>query len=431
MRSSNIMAITIACAITLGCGKKDNDNDSDTDPSEAVVEAKTPPTTNQAPELNSGNAVVGYALSALSSATIGGSSAALALEETASEKFPGCSLHGEPWDDTTGKRMDPSNDKFAGQTFRCQLTSNESVESVRGAFQQNKNILCDIERVVGSLVYEEAGKVYETVIMPTVDCGWAQHSVDEITAQSASGIPATVTATALTSGDWQKKLHISATDAGVNFTLYITANATTVAFKQVDTWSQADRGDDKIASLADDATGISGGVISIDIANGTMRAETFDTYWGRRTRMLVKGTIDSTTGEFSAITAGEGLQGNFQLSSFDNKTGLYGEIASVKGDSASGYKFNSARYSCDSETSSCNAATSVSAASIISTGTECSDGTCEGNAGITIGTDAADFAFWKISATWDNQNGGKSAIETWLNSAGLPIFDSVTKDQTL
>jgi hypothetical protein len=371
----------------------------------------------------SGSDVVGYALNALSSAAISDSASALALEGTRSAKHPRCSIHAEPWDEGTESRMQPSNPLFARTTFSCQLESGESSDAVRGAFQQNYSILCDIERVTGALEYTAAGKVYETTIQPSLACGWSQKSVDEIAEQAPTGIPATLTATSYASGDWTTSLSLQSAEADVDLIIYMHTSADQIAFKQVDTWSFEERGGDNPAILDEEATGFSGGTIQINTTTGTLHAETVDTYWGRRARMMVKGNFDPATGAFSQITEAEGLHGNFDISVYEEETGLYAELSSVKGNSTDGFYFQSAQFGCHSD-SDCDPRTEVDSATVSNSANECypSTAACDGNTGIALGVSA----FWKLGAGFDDQEGSRTDVEAWLKDSGLLEFTTVS-----
>jgi hypothetical protein len=436
MRFTKTQTVAIAIGLTLsvaGCGKKDKDEDGDEDSDPAGVPMSPGSGTESTPELATGAAVVGYALKALSSATVS-DGAGLALDSTQDATFPECSNNGEPWDTTAGARMQPSNAAFAERTFHCQLRYPDSSETVRGSFEQNQNILCDVERLVGTLAFTEAGTTYETHIVPTVGCGWAQSTVDEITAEAgADGFAATLVAKSYASGDWDKSLSLDAGDAGVNFTMYIKNGGGVIAFKQVQAWTQAARKarGDYNAAVDDDATGYSVGLVSLDTAGGVLRAETGDTYWGRRARLYVKGDVDLTTGEFSDITEGSGIVSNFDASFYNGQTSLYGEVASVKGDSTGGFKFRSARYGCDTS-NGCDVLTSVRTGVTLSDETSsCSDGDCAAQTGLALDTEKATLDFLMLGVVFDDQDGAKAAWEAWADDAGLPTFTEVTKAPAL
>ena len=95
--------------------EKKDDKDEDTE--ETTTAGTTPTTGTQTqtePALDSDTAVLDYALTALSSASVEDpAAAALMLEATEEDPdFSGCTEHGEPWDPDTQQRMRPSNEKF-------------------------------------------------------------------------------------------------------------------------------------------------------------------------------------------------------------------------------------------------------------------------------------------------------------------------------
>jgi hypothetical protein len=217
-----------------GCGAKSDDATPATGdaPDEQKDETNTvgpqDPSAAGLPELKSGKAVVGYALSALSSASPK-PGAALALADAQSAEFPQCSENGSPWDEATGQRMAASHPHFGARSFECQLKAHKSPESVRGAFEQNYKILCQVEKALGAAVeYTPAGTSSVIKIQLSKDCGWDQGVIDEIAKQSPNGFDGTVVAKSYATGPWQKSLELTSSVA--NFTLFITATATQVAF---------------------------------------------------------------------------------------------------------------------------------------------------------------------------------------------------------
>jgi hypothetical protein len=433
LKKMTVIAMTVVVSTAVAhCKKEDKEDAAETESIPPVAPGESEPAADVAPELEKSDEVMGYALNALSSATPKGAGAGLALDSNQSTNFPSCSENGEPWDVDTNARMQPSNPNFAMRAFECQLVSNESPETARGQFEQNHHILCELEKSVGTAIeYSETGKEYAIKIKPSLACGFNQRIIDEIDEMTAgAGFDATVTATSYATGGWQKSLQLAS--EMVNFKIYMTANATTVAFKNIETWSQADRlsGGDSNAAIADDATGTRGAVISIDIPSGTLRAELIDTYWSRRTRMYVKGVLDVATGSFSSITEGSGLTGNFDISVHNGMSGLYGEVATVKGSLADGFMFNSARYSCNSP--DCDTTTSIRTDATVEAVSKCDvEGGCAGNTGISVGTAAEDFDFWMLGAALESQTSAWHAAEDWLIDAGLLTFTEAGKAPVL
>jgi hypothetical protein len=413
----------------VGCGKKKKDDDGD-DTTTTSIGGGGGSMHAGLPDLSTGQAVVGYALSALSSATPTATS--LALDDAQSSEFPDCSENGAPWDTATGQRMQPSNAEFGKRTFECQLKAHKSPESVRGAFEQNYHILCQIEKALGGAPeYTPEGNATTIDIALSADCGWDQSTIDEVAAQTGpAGFAATVTATSYATGDWQKSLALGSDF--VKFTMYITATDSLIAFKQVEHWTQAERdGGDQNQFLAHDAAGTAGGVVALDLDQGILRAEIGDPYWGRRARMFVKGILAPATGQFLSITEGSGLQGNFDLASGSGSTGLYGEVASVKGTEGGGFKFKTGRYACESSTQ-CDATSAVRAKATVTNGEACDPTAgCAAESGIALGTEAADYDFWMIGAVWNAQGGHATAWSSWLETAGVPTFAAADKTPVL
>jgi hypothetical protein len=365
-----------------------------------------------------------------------GSSLRLA-EGGQSADYPRCDNTGAAWDSVTSERMRPQNSKFAAETFYCQLNFPSSPETVLGSLLQNKLILCDMERVLGTLEYTEEGKAYtNTPIQPTTGCGWTQDSVDEM---SSANLKGTVTATLLTAGEWEKKLSLEVPNVK-SFTIYMRARNGVVSFKQVESWSQAERSqrlnllDSSTPFIADDATGTRGTVITIDLKNGVLRGEVGDTYWGRRTRMLATGTFNQETGKFTELTEMHAIQGTFDKGGNDpSAPGLYGEYSTISGTKAGGFKTHSYSLKCTGQ--SCNfGSTLTGAVEVDSTNSSTScfpaSAACTGNDGLTLDP-SADLGYLLIGASWDNNGSTRSAFQTWLDKANPLTFSSISKSSVL
>lgn len=420
------LSLLLAVTAAVACSKKDDKESTTTG---TTVEGK-------AAELTSGSLVLDYALTALSSAAIDTESSTLRLDSYQSEDMPRCSNNGEPWDTETNQRMQPSNPKFSETTFYCQLNFGDSPETIRGIYGQNGHILCDVYRVLGSDVeYTEAGKEYTDVSLTLTEaCGWAADMVAEVNAENeGAGLKATITAKK-ESGDWDKSIAVSVPGM-IGFKLLWKVATGAVSFKKVEGWSQAERKEsgDSNEFLADDATGTRGGVVTIDMANGVLRAETGDNYWSRRVRMYVKGAFDTSTGTFSSIDEGWGIQGNFDKSDGGFGKGLYGEFATVSGNSTDGFMFRSYRMNCSGDCdveSEARTETSIQDADNVSVCLP-SGKTCTGNDGITLGVNDADMDFMMLGKAWDDQGGTTAEFESWIEAAKPLTFDAITKAPTV
>ena len=255
---------------------------------------------------------------------------------------PNCSNKGSPWNTATGARMEPSDSgvKYAEAVLYCQTNNEESPETLAGSILTAKSLMCDLEKGIGTIEYTADGKVYTSVaITPTTECGWSAGQISDI----GSSNVATLTATSYASGDWQKSIHLEVAAFDIDIKLYITATADKAAIKFIEVWDADARGDGTDAGLSAGAKGTRGNVISIDRANGAIRAEYADTYWGRRARIYAKGSFDAT----------------------------------VKGTSADGFKYNSGTLQQSGRALS-------TAATFANAKNSCQPTTgCTGNAGIT------------------------------------------------
>lgn len=425
MKRQLILYLGLALS-TVMCGESD---DSDETAATTPAETTTPATSSPAldTQLTTGSLALGYALSAISS-TVDNPSTALRLESSESTEYPGCSNNGEPWDSANNQRTEPSNPLFSPQTFYCQLASDESVETVMGELTQNRKILCEIERAIGEAVeFTEAGNVYTNVAIElSLGCGWSQRAIDETNGQN---LTATLTATALTEGDWQKQI-VMEVPGVVSLSMLYTVTADTIAFKKYDTWSQQERVDSGSGTnvfVASDATGLSGGLVAINLTEGTLRAEIGGSYWSRRVRMYAKGTLNATTGAFESVDELRALQSNFDYSGGDvNDPSLYGEVASVSGTATEGFKYISQRYNCRSQ-DSCDISQARTQVTLGTAQELClpATATCSGNTGLVWTTDSAQYDFLMIGVVWDGQNGSKTTFENWIQTAAIPTFTTV------
>jgi hypothetical protein len=270
---------------------------------------------------------------------------------------------------------------------------------------------------VGSIEYTESGKEYKNQsVSLSESCGWSGEMLGKT-------ITADLTAYAMTSGDWQKRVRVQVPSQNIDYNIYFTIKNSLVAFKAIETWDQASRiaGGDYNANILSNATGTRGSVVSIDVSTGTLRAESVDTYWSRRYRFYIKGILDGTSGLFTSVTDGQGIVANF-----DHQTGFYAEIATGKGNDTDGYKHGNYSYS----TSSVAAVRTSS--SIQTSSTPCSKtGGCSGLSPISFSAVSGDYDFLMIGAAWDGQSGQRADVQTWLANAGVLSFLSVDKTVTV
>lgn len=422
MKISRIRHVTLAGAITAlaltSCGKKSDDSTDDETTSKLAA---------------SGALMLDYAASSLSSTQKAPTSAilvagksqansALRLDaEIQSTITPNCSNKGSPWNTTTGARMEPSDSgvKYAEAVLYCQTNNEESPDTLAGSMRMARSLMCDLEKGIGTIEYTAAGKVYTSVaITPTTECGWTAGQISEV----GSSNVATLTATSYDSGDWQKSIHLEVAAFGIDIKLYITATADKAAIKFIEGWDADARGDGTDAGLGAGAKGTRGNVISIDRANGVIRAEYADTYWGRRARIYAKGSFDATTGEFGTVTD---MSGAFTDVGANASNGINGKYATVKGTSTDGFKYNSGTLQ--------QAGTTLSTAATFGDAKDSCQPTtgCTGNAGITFSAVAEDLKFLSAGGALDAYNSTRAAFQTWLESAGDLTFTEFSKAASL
>ena len=403
-------AVALLAASLMGwsCGKKDS--------SETAAEP---------PEASSGALALEYAVKALSSSQSAPSSTALVASlsgvstrnaEVQSTKVPDCSNKGAPWNRTTNTRMDAGDAGYAERAFYCQTNVTEAPDTIIGTLAQSQNILCSLESEIGSIEYTAEGKVYENVrINPTTACGWDESDGDEI----PDDLTGKITAKSYATGDWRRSLtmNLDHPQIKMEITVYVTATDSKLAVKFVEGWNAALRDDSADAGVPADATGTRGAVISVDRSGGIMRAEYGDTYWGRRSRLFAKGTFDSDTGKFSAITD--------VSSGFTDLGANGGRYISAKGTTADGIKYYSVELSL-------NGALSTAAPTAQTPENICvpSSG-CSGNDGFTYDGSVAQLKFMSIGGAHDAYNSTRAAYQTWLSGAGDLTFNEFSTDVTL
>lgn len=418
-------------AFGLGCGSK---SDSSDDKPASTATDPTPPTntgtgTTTTPDTDplveklskSGSLALTYAVTALSSSqkapSVEASLALLANTENSEEQsslLPNCSNVGRPWDLTTDSLMATSSSAYAQAEFYCQTNSDESPDTIAGSIKMSKAILCSLESSLGTIDYTADGKIYKDVtITPTTECGFSEKQIEEVS--TGGGLTATVKATALSSGDWQRKLDLSVTGF-VEISLYTSVSAGKVAVKFVELWDADQRGDGSQAGAAG-KMGTRGSVISVDRATGTMRAEYADTYWGRHSRLYAKGSFDTDTGEFGDLSDLSGAFTSFGVSNNNGSISLWGSYSSVEGTATGGFKYNSAQISGGSYDAL--TFTGNNAACVPTNG-------CTDNDGIVLTAAADDVAFMAVGAHADDHDGSRTEFETWFESAGDLSFSAFT-----
>lgn len=334
--------------------------------------------------------------------------------------LPDCSNDGEPWDKTTGQRMSTSNSKYSETVFFCQVNSKQSLDTIVGSLNQNKAILCDLERVIGSITYTEEGTEYkDRSITITEECGWSKKSLQDM---NGKAMIANLTAYAINSGDWQKRVNVKISDRKIDFDLFFSIRSDFVGFKFIEKWDQTSKtqSGDYNSNISSTATGTRGAVVTIDPSAGILRAESIDTYWSRRFRFFIQGTLDNVSGVFNYISDGQGIVANF-----DHQTGLYADIATMTGNDNFGFTHGTYAYT-TSNISSVRSSSTLSSAIITCSKT----GGCQGQSAIAFSMTVNDFDFLMIGAAWDGQLGKRSASESWLSTAGALTYSSVSKATT-
>lgn len=408
--SKIILAMVVFTAPFSSCGKKNKGADG----------GEAPPYVGA---LVMGSDAMNYGIQVLGSTNKTSPSASLSQEsfvdspELQDATYKDCSINGSPWDKSTNEKMLISNPKFAQTTFYCQINIKSSPDTLAGTLNQYKAVLCSVEKSIGSIEYTESGKEYKDQMVALTEACGAQGEM------LGKSVTATLTAYAMLSGDWQKRVRVQVAAQNIDYNIYFTIKSNLVAFKAIEAWDQASRsaGGDYNRNISGSATGTRGSVVSIDLESGILRAESVDTYWSRRYRFYIKGALDSTSGLFTSVKDGQGIVANF-----DHQADLYADIAAATGNDTDGYKHGNYSYSTSS-------VAAVRTSSSIQTSTNpCSKiGGCSGLSPISFSAVSGDYDFLMIGAAWDGQSGRRSEVQTWLASAGLLNFLSVDKSVTV
>jgi hypothetical protein len=399
-RKIMIGSLALGSALS-SCGKKDSKKNSEDDPN-----------------ISTGSLALNYAMAALGSSQKSPSATSLVSTdadlqlldaEVQSTKFPDCSNQGRPWDRNTNALMSATSSAYAQGVLYCQSNIEDTPDTIAGSMALNKNILCAVEKGLGTIEYTSDGKVYaDAPLVPTLECGFTQSQINEI----GTNNKATITAKSYASGDWQRSLRMQIATFKIDITLFMTAKSGKVAVKFIESWDADARGDGASAGVASGTKGTRGSVISIDRTNGILRAEYADTYWGRRSRLYSKGTLDSSTGKFSSTSE---LSGVFLELGLSNGTSIWGNYATVKGTATDGFKYNSAQISQSGSSLSSPTFTTGSPRCVPTSG-------CSGNSGITLTATAADLKFMSVGAGHDAYNQTRAAFQTWIDAAGDLTF---------
>jgi hypothetical protein len=433
----SLMMVAALCS----CGEKDDEDTAESAAAGNPGAGEDPGAVGpELPELGSGNEVMAYALNALSSSMTGAinvQAASLALnDDPVHTKYALCSKYGEAYLADGSGRMNGTESGYSERSIFCTLNVDDSAETIIGSLAGAKKVLCTLEANVNEAIsYEENGKVYEiaNLSMPA-SCGWSEEEIAEMSGQSLS---AELTATAYSSGDWQKSLHVLLPAAGVDFKLYYTVNEGVVAIRRQEGWTQEERCSRDASSCNSDgdlipnsASGVRGDVLSIDLNTGTLRAEITDNYWGRRARALIKGTLAEQTGSFVSVDEISFLNSSIYVVEHEGTRYVSGKFASAKGTVAGGIAYNGGQIKCGE--GSCRLE-DLTEATLFGPGMECSvtDG-CEGNSGFEFdfgSEDVKEFVF--LGAQFDNFSGSRSQNEAYLGSAGVPKFETVAFGATI
>lgn len=424
------LLIAAASLAVSACGSsKDSAAATDETPAAPVAPAET--INSALAKLDSSGAVMNFALNALNSSMKGSASTALALQQDDPPHpvFPQCSEHGEAYVEGENRRMEPSDAGFSEATLFCQLNVSDSSETILGSLTMAKKVLCTVEKSLGKAPeYTAAGKTYSNVkLTMSKDCGWRDSDIAEM----ADRMPAaTLVTKELASGDWKRQVTITLPGV-IDFKLFYTVQGDTLAIKKVEGWTQEERcsGDSRSCNnsgqIADSAKGSRGDVIAVDLKSGTLRAETSDNYWGRRSRSLIKGTL-AADGKFSAVSNVEMLYSTLYVMPNQSGTYVFGKVASAKGSADAGILFKGGGVQCG-QTNGCALDSFGSSGAVSGPAAVCSkSGGCAGNSGFNFAfSNAKVLDFMRLGADFDAKGGSRTKNEEWLAKAGIPKFSSV------
>jgi hypothetical protein len=337
----------------------------------------------------------------------------LGLADEQSSRYPRCSGNGEPWDVSTNQVMSPAARDYPQLAFYCQFHSNDTDQTVRGALERNKRLLCDLERVTNGISYTAEGTFYEGVALdPTEACGW---SPDAAASLKLRGLKAKMTATAMTTGNWPQRLKMEI-PGYYNVTLLLRVEGSVISVKELESWTQDDYGRDN-EYVPGNAQGVSGHLVTMDTSSGLIQAEIGDTYWGLRARVLGQGTLDPTTGLLKDLKATKAVLARFDKAGPEGASYLNALVTGMVTDTASRTVYTTASYTCAAGTE-CNVNhDGFETVTRLTPGARtciADTGTCDMATGILWTKEPRVLSFLKIGSSWDDQNGTRGMFQDWL-----------------
>jgi hypothetical protein len=230
---------------------------------------------------------------------------------------PLCTEHGMPVKDgvTTAKgevsvdadRMASSDADYASRFFMCLATlsakDGASVETIQGALSQVASVMCTFEKALGTITYTTEG----TNLVPN---GAVTASMDSTC--WPNGTPEGMTSVTLDSGTatlldestgFEKELKFTSESAGVDYRLRFFNKDGVIGFRTIDSGISPG-----IGGYSEIVLDSKEGVILVDVVDDRNGSGGADSAFRRTNRMLVKGTIDTSTLKFTALTAMQGIR---------------------------------------------------------------------------------------------------------------------------
>lgn len=265
---------------------------------------------------------------------------------------PLCTEHGQPIKDgvTTPKgqasgdadRLAQTDSDYASRLFMCVATlsakDGASVETLQGSLAQVASVMCTFEKALGTIEYTTEGKnlVPNGAVTAALDATcWPNGTPEGITSISLD----TGTATLLPeSTGFEKELKFTSQSANVNYQVRFFNKNGVIGFRTIEAGVSPG-----IGGYNEMVLDSKNGVILINTVDDRNGSGGADSAFRRAARMVVKGTMDTSTLKFSALTAMQGIRvesGNYSTrpNDFSGATilgtvsdGFYGTSVSYDG----------------------------------------------------------------------------------------------------
>lgn len=280
-------------------------------------------------------------------ASVPGDSLSLA---TAMSGNPLCTEHGMPVKDgvTTAKgetstdadRLSSSDSAYPSRFFMCLATlsaaDGASVETIQGSLAQVASVMCTFEKALGTITYTTEGTnlVAGGAVTAAMDAScWPNGTPEGMTSITLDSGTATLLDE---STGFEKELRFTSESAGVDYQIRFFNKNGVVGFRTIDVGTSPGVGGYNEMILDSN-----NGVVMVNTVDDRNGAGGADSAYRRVNRMLVKGTMNTSTLKFSALTAMQGIRA--ESADYANSPNNFSG-ATLKGTVADGFYGTSVSY---------------------------------------------------------------------------------------